>query len=100
MPSVPDPGNVEIPSHSPVQVQCHGSAFADFAYYTMPSSNAGVFESGTTEWLPSLASCPPTEQDCPAPLMSALTPNVLRVFGQGPVGLRHRSVANWRQFYG
>ncbi len=99
-PSVPGPGNVEILVHSPVQVQFHGAKFADTAYYTMPSSNAGIFESATTEWIPSLAPCPSTQQDCPAPLMSALTANVLRVFGQGPVGLRHPSVANWRQFYG
>jgi hypothetical protein len=32
-------------------------------------------------------------------LMSQLTSNVLRVFGQGSVGLRYPSVANWQQFY-
>jgi hypothetical protein len=31
--------------------------------------------------------------------MSQLTSNVLRVFGQGPVGLGYPSVANWQQFY-
>jgi hypothetical protein len=98
-PSAPGPADVEILAHSPVEVESHGSAFADTAYYTMPSSKAGVFESGTTEWIPSLAACPPTQQDCPAQLMSQLTSNVLRVFGQGPVGLGYPSVANWQQFY-
>jgi hypothetical protein len=93
-PSAPNPPNVEILSHSPVQVELHGSAYADTAYYTMPSG-AGVFESATTNWIPSLASCPPVEQDCPAPLMRTLTENVLRVFGQGPVGDLHPSVSNW-----
>jgi hypothetical protein len=98
-PSAAEPAGVEILAHSPVEVQSHGSAFVDTTYYTMPSSKAGVFDSGTTEWIPSLAACPPTQQDCPAPLMGQLTSNVLRVFGQGPVGLRDPSVANWQQFY-
>lgn len=98
--SAPAPADVEILAHSPVQVESHGSAFADTAYYTLPSSKAGVFESGTTAWIPSLAPCLPAQQDCPAHLMSQLTANVLRVFGQGPVGQRHPSVANWQQFYG
>jgi hypothetical protein len=97
-PSAAEPADVEILAHSPVEVESHGPAFADTAYYTMPSSNAGVFESGTTEWIPSLASCL-APLDCPADLMSQLTSNVLRVFGQGPVGLRYPSVANWQQFY-
>jgi hypothetical protein len=99
-PSASNPPNVEILDHSPVQVEFHGSGYADTAYYTMHSSNAGVFESGTTEWIPSLASCPPTQQDCPASLMRKLTDNVLRIFGNAPVGMDHPSVANWHQFYG
>jgi hypothetical protein len=96
--SAPEPADVEILAHSPVEVESHGSAFADTVYYTMPSSHAGVFESGTTQWIPSLAWCP-IPQGCPAPLMNRLTSNILRVFGQGPVGLRYPSVANWQQYY-
>jgi hypothetical protein len=100
-PYASNPANVEILAHSPVQVELHGSAYADTTYYTMPSTNAGIFQSGTTEWIPSLASCPPTpEIACPGPMMRKLTENLLRVFGQGPVGIRHPSVANWQQFYG
>jgi hypothetical protein len=99
-PLAPNPADVEILAHSPVQVELHGGEYADTTYYTMASSDAGVFQSGTTEWIPSLASCPPTQQDCPAPMMRKLTENILRVFGNGPVGIDHHSVANWRQFYG
>lgn len=98
-PSAPNPANVEILSHSPVQVELHGESFADTTYYTMASSEAGVFQSGTTEWIPSLAPCVPAQVDCPATSLAKLTDNLLRVFGQGPVGLRHPSVANWQQFY-
>ena len=97
--SAPNPPNVEILSHSPVQVELHGESFADTTYYTMASSEAGVFQSGTTEWIPSLAPCVPTQVDCPATSLAKLTDNLLRVFGQGPVGLRHPSVADWQQFY-
>jgi hypothetical protein len=99
-PTAAGPPNVEVLAHSPVDVEFHGAAFADTTYYTMPSSNAGVFDSGTTEWIPSLASCPASVQDCPKATMRKLTNNILRVFGQDPVGLHYPSVANWRQFYG
>jgi hypothetical protein len=99
-PSAPNPPNVEILAHSPVQVEEHGAAFADTTYYTMPTSKAGVFDSGSTQWIPSLDPCPATEADCPAPMLQQLTNNVLRVFGGGPVGVRYPSVANWQQFYG
>jgi hypothetical protein len=100
-PSDPNPPNVEILAHSPVEVEFHGAEYADTSYYTMATSRAGVFQSGTTQWIPSLATCSAAgPSPCPAPMMRTLTDNLLRVFGQGPVGLRHRSVANWQQFYG
>ncbi len=100
-PSEPNPPDLEILSHSPVQIELHGSGAADTTYYTMRSSKAGVFQSGTTQWIPALASCPTTAQHaCPARPMRRLTDNALRVFGAGPVGDRHPSVANWRKYYG
>lgn len=98
-PSAPNPPNVEILAHSPVQVEEHGAAFADTTYYTMPTSEAGIFNSGTTQWIPSLETCPATEVNCPAQMMQELTTNLLRAFGVGPVGIRYPSVANWQQFY-
>ncbi|MHB1710088.1 MAG: N,N-dimethylformamidase beta subunit family domain-containing protein [Acidimicrobiales bacterium] len=96
-----NPPNVEILAHSPVQVQSRPNRhFADTTFYTFPSSHAGVFESGANTWIPSLTACSPVSASCPARTMRKLTGNLLRVFGAGPVGLRHPSVANWQQFYG
>lgn len=95
-----NPPNVEILAHSPVQVESHPNRdFADTTFYTFPASHAGVFESGANTWIPSLRACPPGAASCPATVMRKLTGNLLRVFGEGPVGLRHPSVANWQQFY-
>lgn len=95
-----NPPDVEILAHSPVTIQLHpGTQYADTSYYTMSSSNAGIFESGANSWIPSLQTCA-AGTSCSAPTMQALTLNVLRVFGAGPVGLSYPSQANWQQFYG
>lgn len=103
-PTGDNPPGVEILAHSPVTVTLHATTqmYADTTYYTMPGGGAGVFESGANSWIPSLAACPATTPAaaCPAKTMRKLTGNVLRVFGQGPVGRRHPSAANWQQFYG
>ncbi|HLH99272.1 MAG TPA: N,N-dimethylformamidase beta subunit family domain-containing protein, partial [Acidimicrobiales bacterium] len=98
-PEVPDPPGVEILSHSPVIDQANPAyQYADVAYYTMRSGRAGVFESGTTDWIPSMAAC--SHSACPAHQVDRLTGNLLRVFGAGPVGDRHPSRANFSQYYG
>ncbi len=95
-----NPPNIEILAHSPVQVQGHsGTYFADTTYYTTPSSKAGIFQSGSNSWIPSLIACPKNTKSCPAPTMRKITVNLLRVFGKGPVGITHPSKANWKQFY-
>lgn len=103
-PTGENPANVEILAHSPVTVPIHANpaGFADTSYYTMPSGGAGVFSSGANSWIPSLADCPATTpaSACGAPMMRKLTDNLLRVFGQGPVGQTQPSTANWQQFYG
>jgi hypothetical protein len=98
-----NPPDVEILAHSPVVIQFDGAhKFADTSYYTWRPSNAGVFESGANSWIPSLERCPATTpaSQCPAPIMRKLTGNLMRVFGEGPVGLHYPSHANWQQFYG
>ncbi|MHB8288912.1 MAG: N,N-dimethylformamidase beta subunit family domain-containing protein [Acidimicrobiales bacterium] len=96
-----NPPNVQILAHSPVHVEFHSTRdFADTTYYTTASSKAGVFESGANSWIPSLMSCPAPSASCGAPFMRKITENLLRVFGQGPAGLRHPSVSNTAQFYG
>lgn len=94
-----NPPDVEILAHSPVTIQLHpGPRYADTSYYTMASSNAGIFESGANSWIPSIQTCA-AGTSCSAPTMQALTLNVMRVFGAGPVGLTYPSQANWQQFY-
>ncbi len=97
-----NPPNVEILSHSPVTVQYDPSRhFADTVFYTMAKSQAGVFTSGTVNWIPSLtAACPAGATLCPSQVMAELTLNIMRVFGQGPVGRSYPSTANWQSFYG
>jgi hypothetical protein len=91
-----DPTNVEVLAHSPVR--CHGkSSYADVTYYTAPSG-AGVFASGTNWWISKLS--PPGPGVPHEPAVIAMTLNVLRVFGSGPAGRSHPSVANWRRLPG
>ncbi|MGH9055584.1 MAG: N,N-dimethylformamidase beta subunit family domain-containing protein [Acidimicrobiales bacterium] len=94
------PAGVEILAHSRVTITDHPDRrYADTTYYTLPGSRAGVFSSGTVGWIPSLQDCAP-KPGCPARIMQQITGNLLRVFGAGPAGAAHPSVANWKQFYG
>jgi hypothetical protein len=94
-----NPPGVEILAHSPVTVSGHPERnFADTSYYTMAGSGAGVFSSGTVNWIPALQDCP-TAANCPGDVLQKVTGNLLRVFGAGPVGLTYPSVANWQNYY-
>ncbi|MGZ8764682.1 MAG: N,N-dimethylformamidase beta subunit family domain-containing protein [Acidimicrobiia bacterium] len=87
-PGVPE--NVEILAHSPVT--CRGRrSFADMTYYTAPSG-AGVFATGTNYWVSKHD--PPAEGSPYNPTIIQITRNVLEVFGAGPAGVTHPSVAN------
>jgi hypothetical protein len=105
-PSRPNPPDVEILTHSPVTISFDGaSSWADTTYYTWRPSGAGVFESGTNNWIPALAPCTPATGNpapgaCPAQILRKMTGNLLRVFGQGPAGRLYPSTANWQAFYG
>ena len=91
---------MEILAHSRVTITGHPDRdYADTTYYTMPVSQAGVFSSGTVGWIPSLQGCAP-RGIVRLRLMQAITGNLLRVFGAGPVGLSYPSVDNAQQFYG
>ena len=52
--SQPDPPNVEILSHSPVQPQVGHLMDADMTYYTWPNSGGGVLATGTIGWIPAI----------------------------------------------
>lgn len=104
-PGLGHPANVEVLAHSPLnaahaQARTHtgGIFFSDMTYYTDPAGHAGVWDSGTNNWIPALAPCPGRGR-CPARVVGLITANLLRVFGQGPAGLTHPSVPNWQRLY-
>ena len=89
-PSQPGPKNVQILAHSPVV--CHGRAsFADMTYYSAPSG-AGVFASGSIEWITKLT---PPPSPLNEPVAVQVMKNVFAAFGDGPAGLRHPSQPNY-----
>jgi hypothetical protein len=92
IPGQKGPSNVQILAHSPVT--CHEKAgFADMTYYTAPSG-AGVFASGTIDWLANLK--PPSLMTGRAnAVVLQVTKNVLAAFGSGPAGTMHPSVPNY-----
>ena len=85
------PTNVALFAHSPLR--CGGKAsFSDMTYYSAPSGG-GVFATGTNWWIGKLGGpCP--EDPCIGYMLTVITTNVLAVFGQGPAGLTHPSVAS------
>lgn len=90
------PANVEVLAHSALPAD-HGQAsthdgpvfYSDMTYYTDPRTQAGVWDSGTNNWIPSLTS----------PMVAQMTSNLLWLFGQGPTGRLRPSVANWQALY-
>lgn len=103
--AMPHPQDVEILGHSFIplaQAQTNaaglnGTVYSDMTYYTDPVSHAGVFDSGTNNWIPALSACAPGTR-CPARIVARITGNLLRVFGQGPAGDIEPSAANWSRF--
>jgi hypothetical protein len=100
--SADHPRNEQIFGHSPIprgktqsNAPSHnGDVYSDMTYYTVPAGGAGVFDSGTNAWVPSLS---PNPNVIPVVVM---TGNLLRVFGQGPAAVSQASIPNWAQFYG
>ncbi len=98
------PANLQILGHSPVPVaesETHGwrwgpAYYSDMTYYTDPASKAGVFDSGTNNWIPALTPCTTGARACPAPFVQRVTTNLLQLLGQGPAGTRRPSRPNWQ----
>jgi hypothetical protein len=86
--TVPGPSNVEILTHSPLH--CGGkSDFSDATYYSAPSG-AGVFASGTIDWVGNMDThC--SAPNCPGQVVGRITENLLAAFGAGPAGVTHPS---------
>ena len=89
-PYVPNPGDVTVVARSPVRCDGHAEE-ADMTYYSAPSG-AGVWDTGTIDWVGSVT---PYCNTCTAPnAVTRITLNVLAAFGAGPAGLAHPSQAN------
>jgi hypothetical protein len=98
------PAGLQILGHSPVPLagsEANGRHwgpvyYSDMTYYTDPVGKAGVFDSGTNNWIAALAPCAPATRSCPAPFVRQVTGNLLRRFASGPAGAIAPSHANWR----
>lgn len=98
------PEDLQVFGHSAVpltdvftsQGKWNGFTYSDMTYFTQTGSLAGSFDSGTVTWILSMTPCPATTPQCPANTVSAITGNLLRVFGQGPAGASEPSMANWQ----
>lgn len=77
--------------------------YSDMTYYTYSPSGAGILDTGTNNWIPALGhdhrGCH-AGGICASATLQRITGNIFRVFGQGPAGHTHPSVANWRQVTG
>ena len=89
--SAPRPSNVEILTHSPLT--CRGKPdYSDATYYTA-LSGAGVFASGTIDFVGAIDPNCPTP-GCPGRVLGRVVENLLAAFGVGPAGLVHPSIPN------
>jgi hypothetical protein len=101
------PTNLEILGHSPVPLadavsedgDLQGFLDSDMTYWSDPQTGAGIFDSGTTNWIPSLAPCAPKASSCPAAMVGKITGNLLALFGRARAGRVQPSQANWQVIY-
>ena len=94
--SAPTPHPLEVLFHSPVVCgSTHQHDFADAVYYTAPSG-AGVFESGTQDWVCGMDPyCTgPAQAGHVAPILDAVTTRLFQAFAAGPAGLAHPARPN------
>lgn len=96
-PGLSYPANVQVLAHSALpanqaQANTHSGPvfYSDMTYYTSPTSKAGVWDSGTNNWIPALAN---------STAVANITGNLLWLFGQGPTGRLRPSAANSHTFY-
>jgi hypothetical protein len=98
------PASLSVFGHSPVPLagsEANGTHwgsvyYSDMTYYTDPASKAGVFDSGTNNWIAALTPCAPVGRSCPAQFVRQVTGNLLRRFAARPAGAIAPSHANWR----
>lgn len=100
------PDDVQILAHSALPAgraqaaSRNGAVFySDMTYYSDPAGGAGVWDSGTNNWIPALA---PANGDTPAAaaIVRTITENLFHLMGQGPAGRIRPSAGNLAQVYG
>ena len=100
------PDDVQVLAHSALPAgkaqaaSRNGAVFySDMTYYSDPASSAGVWDSGTNNWIPALA---PGNGETPAvaAIVRTITENLFHLMGQGPAGRVQRSAGNLAQIYG
>jgi hypothetical protein len=91
--SVPTPRPIEVLFHSPVVCGAtHTHEFSDVTYYTTPSG-AGVFSSGTQDWVCGMdPACKGNGRV--GQVLDAITTRLLQAFATGPAGRTHPAVDN------
>jgi hypothetical protein len=93
-PGPPTPGDLQVLGHSPIplseaytnQGRWGADTYSDMTYYTDPTSDAGVLDTGDNNWINSLTPCSGGVPPCPAAAVAKITGNLLWLFGQGPAG--------------
>jgi hypothetical protein len=104
-PQAGHPANVQVLAHSGLpanKAQANTRAgptfYSDMTYYSDPASKAGVWDSGTNNWIPALL---PGGGESPATaaLVQQITGNLFWLIGQGPAGAIQPSTPNWQQIY-
>lgn len=92
----PTPRPIEVLFHSPVECgTTKRREFADAVYYTTPSG-AGVFESGTQDWVCGMDPfCTgPAQAGHVAPILDAISTRLFTAFAAGPAGRAHPAIDN------
>ncbi len=101
IPHTGSPSNLDILAHSPLPITSaytnqgtwNGNTYSDFTYYTNKDSNAGVIDTGTTNFIYAMGLC--TTSGCPSSPVRIMVKNMLHLFGQGPTGFIEPSTGNW-----
>lgn len=89
------PRNLQVVAHSPVSCGPTVHTFSDATYYTVPSG-AGVFATGSMEWIPALRG-PDSKLSLGSPAVAfarKVTLNLIQAMATGPLGRSHPAHAN------
>ena len=95
------PADMQFLAHSPIPADAAtvsgaiwgGDSYSDMVYFAIPSSGAGVIDTGNNVWIGDLRPCA-SSATCAAPAITKITNNILHVFGQGPAAQLEPVVSN------